>query len=168
MWEPPSTPSPSPSAFSSFPLWGECCPGAPILFSAAISSVGCQRLRTWYLGLPLVHHLPCGASGLTHPGPHGKRPSNSSPASGETWALSYSPIPTHPWPPAESQLHCAAHLRFGAHSPKCCGQEGARPALQLTHPQGWLTCAFAIRASSTVLPHETQGPLSWVLALSFP
>ena len=34
------------------------------------------RLRTWYLELPLVHHLPCEVSDLTqpgaHPGPHEK------------------------------------------------------------------------------------------------
>ena len=47
-----------------------------VLSSSAVSSVGCWRLRTLYLGLPLVHHPPCGVSGLTqqdaHPGPCGK------------------------------------------------------------------------------------------------
>ena len=38
--------------------------------------MGCQRLRTWYQGLPLVHPPLCGVSGFTqpdaHPGLHGK------------------------------------------------------------------------------------------------
>ena len=50
-----------------------------VLSSSALSSVGCQKLRTWYLGLPLVHHPLCGVSGLTQPdahlGPHGKHSS---------------------------------------------------------------------------------------------
>jgi hypothetical protein len=45
--------------------------------SVLSSSMGFQRLRTWYLGLLLVHHRPCGVSDLTQPdsclGPHGKR-----------------------------------------------------------------------------------------------
>jgi hypothetical protein len=47
-------------------LWGPYS----ILRSSTISSVGCWRLRTWYLGLPLVHHPSCGVSGLTQPDAH--------------------------------------------------------------------------------------------------
>jgi hypothetical protein len=65
-------------ALSSFPPWGQVPPQGPYsaLSSPAVSSMGCWRLRTWYLGLPFVHHPPCGVSGLTqpdaHPGPRGK------------------------------------------------------------------------------------------------
>ena len=31
-----------------------------VLSSSAVSSVGCQRLRTWYQGLPLVHPYHVG------------------------------------------------------------------------------------------------------------
>jgi hypothetical protein len=85
----------------------KCCPG-PLFCSQliAVSSVGCQRLRTWYLGLPLVHHLPCGVSGLTqldaHPGPCGKRAQSSRvclPRAPELWRFSPTPFfPPHPRP----------------------------------------------------------------------
>ena len=86
MWEPPSAPPPLspcflfPYLWSLVPLWGLVLPRGPysVLSSSAISSMGCQRLRTWYQGLPLVHPLPCGVSGFTqpdaHPGLHGKHP----------------------------------------------------------------------------------------------
>jgi hypothetical protein len=45
-----------------------------VLSSSAVSSLGCQRLRTWYQGLPLVHPRPCGVSGFTQPDAH-PRPS---------------------------------------------------------------------------------------------
>ena len=76
----------------------KCCPG-PLFCSQliAVSSVGCQRLRTWYLGLPLVHHPLCGVSGLTqpdsHPGTHGKYPAVQN--SGGARALSPTPLFPH-------------------------------------------------------------------------
>ena len=107
LWEPSS--AASPPTVSSFHPRVQVLPQGPysVLSSSAISSVGCQRLRTWYLGLPLVHHPPCGVSGLTqpdaHPGPSGKCPA-ALPASacpehwnsGRTWVFShslYSPCP---------------------------------------------------------------------------
>ena len=83
--------------------------GYSVLSSSAITSVGCQRLRTWYLGLPLVHHLLCGVSGLAQPDAHqGYVESVSSPPvsahpehwnSGRTRILSHSPISPIPMPP---------------------------------------------------------------------
>jgi hypothetical protein len=68
----PSFPLPSLSV-SPGPPWGPYS----VPSSSAVSSMGCQRLRTWYQGLSLVHHLPCGVSGFTQPdahqGPRGKR-----------------------------------------------------------------------------------------------
>ena len=60
VWEPSS--APSPPALSSFPSRGQVPPRSPysVLSSSAISSVGCWRLKTWYLGLPFVHHLLWG------------------------------------------------------------------------------------------------------------
>jgi hypothetical protein len=60
-WEPSSTVSPP--ALSSLPPRSSYC--YFVLSSSSISSMGCQRLRIWHLGLPLVHSLPCGGSGLT-------------------------------------------------------------------------------------------------------
>jgi hypothetical protein len=66
------------------------------------------RLRNLYLGLPLVHHLPCGVSGLTQPdahrGPCGKcqtvlpcpKAQNARTLAGY-W---FSPIPLSPTPKA--------------------------------------------------------------------
>ena len=76
-WEPLS--ASSLPALSSL-ISGASAPRGPLFCSqlcdSAVSSLGCWRLRTWYLGLPLVHHLPCGVSGLTQPdahlGPRGK------------------------------------------------------------------------------------------------
>jgi hypothetical protein len=49
-----------------------------VLSSSVISIVGCQRLSTWYQGLPLVHPRLCGVSGFIQPdahrAPHGKCP----------------------------------------------------------------------------------------------
>lgn len=43
--------------------------------------------------------------------------------------------------------------------PTAAASEGAGPALLLSHSQGWLTCTFAIRASSTIeLPRQGAGP----------
>jgi hypothetical protein len=66
-------------ALSSLFSGAKCHARAPILFSAPLLCSqllyhGCQRLRTWYLWLPLVHHPLYGVSGLTqpeaHPGSH--------------------------------------------------------------------------------------------------
>jgi hypothetical protein len=78
VWEPSSTPS-SPALSFLWP-WGSVPPQGPhsVLSSSAVSRVGCQRLGTWCLELPLVHHLPSGVSGFTqpdtHPRPYGKHP----------------------------------------------------------------------------------------------
>ena len=79
--------SPSPPALSSNISGAECHPWGPysLLSSSAISSVECRRLRTWYWGLPLVHPLPCGVSGLTQPDAHPRCPP------GATWKASSSP-----------------------------------------------------------------------------
>ena len=74
-WKPSSIPSP---ALSSLRPQGPVLPQGPysVLSSSVVSSVGCLRLGTWYLGLPLVHHLLSGVSGFTqpdtYPGPRGK------------------------------------------------------------------------------------------------
>ena len=70
MWEPPS--APSPPDLSSFTLQGQVPPQGPysVLSFSTISSVGSQRLRTWYQGLPFVHPPPCGVSGFTQPDAH--------------------------------------------------------------------------------------------------
>jgi hypothetical protein len=64
-WEPLS--ASSLPALSSL-ISGASAPRGPLFCSqlcdSAVSSLGCWRLRTWYLGLPLVHHQPCGVSGL--------------------------------------------------------------------------------------------------------
>jgi hypothetical protein len=53
-----------------------------VLSSSVVSRVGCQRLGTWCLELPLVHHLPSGVSGFTqpdtHPRPYGREPGRAS------------------------------------------------------------------------------------------
>ena len=73
----------SPPTLSCLHPWGRMPPLGPysVLSSFAISSVGCWRLRTWYLGLSLVHQQPCGVSHLiqpgAHPGPHGKSAQSS-------------------------------------------------------------------------------------------
>ena len=67
---------PVPPALSPCPLLpsspARVLPRGPysVLRSSGISSVGCQRLRTWCLGLPLVHHQPSGVSGFTQPDIH--------------------------------------------------------------------------------------------------
>ena len=78
----------SPPALSS--LHPRVLPRDPysVLSSATASSVGCWRLRTWYLGLPLVPHPLCGVSGLTQPDAH----------PGATWKTSA----VLPCPPAQS------------------------------------------------------------------
>ena len=105
VWEPSSTPSLP--ALSSLPPWGRVPPQGPysVLSSSAVSSVGCQRLRTWYQGLPLVHHPPCGVSDLTqtntHPGLHGKHEQSSlvcPPRAPELWHdPGSSPLPSSPY-----------------------------------------------------------------------
>ena len=81
------------------------------LSSSTVSSVGCWRLRTWYLGLPLVHHPPCGVSGLTQPdahrGPRAKRvavlPRPPAQSTGTLAGCGFSPTPLfspHPRPRA--------------------------------------------------------------------
>jgi hypothetical protein len=112
-WEPSS--APSPHALSSFPP--RVPPRGPysVLSSSAISSVGCWRLRTWYQGLPLVHHLPCVVSGLTQPdayqGPRGKRAQSSRicpPRAPELWqdTGSFPPLSfPHSHSPTESLLY---------------------------------------------------------------
>jgi hypothetical protein len=70
VWKLPSAPL-SPCSLIPYPR-GQVLPRGPysVLSSCVVTSVGCvgcQRLRTWYLGLPLVHHLPCGVSGLVCP-----------------------------------------------------------------------------------------------------
>ena len=62
----PHSPCPLPLSLELSAAWGPYS----VLSSSAISSVGCQRLTTWYLGLPLVHYPPCGVSGLTQPDAH--------------------------------------------------------------------------------------------------
>lgn len=79
-----------------------------VLSSSALSSVGCRRLGTWYLGLPLVHHPPCGVSGLTQPDTHPGLCENHSAvlprlptkSTGTLAGCGFSPIPLfppHPW-----------------------------------------------------------------------
>lgn len=106
MWEPHSAP---PLTALPFPSRAEGHHRAPILFSAPPLDMGCRRLRTWYLGLPLVHHLSYGVSGLTQPNAHlglcgkcsGSPPASARPEprnSGGTWTLSPTPLPLHPQP----------------------------------------------------------------------
>jgi hypothetical protein len=64
-------------------------------------------------------------------------------------------------PPEPAPLFCP--VKAWGHSPKCCSLQGARPALLLSHPWGWLTCAFTLWASSVCCPGEVQGLLSWML-----
>jgi hypothetical protein len=97
LWEPSS--AASPPCLSSLHPWGQVLQGVlySVLSSSAVSSMGCQRLRTWYLELPLVHHPLCGVSGLTQPdahlGLHGKREQFSrvsSPRAREPWRATVS------------------------------------------------------------------------------
>ena len=70
-WEPSSTPScPAFSSLCPPELSAAQGPYSVLSSSTARSSVECQRLRTWYLGLPLVHPLLCGVSGLAQPDTH--------------------------------------------------------------------------------------------------
>jgi hypothetical protein len=94
----PAPPTPTPFPFlpslglTDLPL------GAPfVLRSSLVSSVGClrQRLRTCYLGLPLVHHPLCGVSGFTQPGTHPGRMES-------LWAV-------HPHPPVQSTRTLVGH-----------------------------------------------------------
>jgi hypothetical protein len=96
---------------SLFPyLWSLMPPQGPysVLSSSAVSSVGCQRLRTWYWGLPLIHPSPALWGQWLHiarcpPGAAWKASGSSSASacpehrnSGQMWALSHSPLPnTH-------------------------------------------------------------------------
>lgn len=58
-----------------------------------------------------------------------------------------------------SNLHCATQSRFRpTFQTKCCSLWGAGPAFSFSHTLNWLTHAFAIRASSTVLPMWGAGP----------
>jgi hypothetical protein len=100
---PPSPPAFFPYSRGQVLPWGSYS----VLSSSTVSSVRCRRLRTWYLGLPLVHHLPCGVSGLTqravHSGPSGKHAQSSRaclPRAQELWpnvgSLPFSSFPhTH-------------------------------------------------------------------------
>ena len=86
-----------------------------VLRSSAISSMGCQRLRTWYWGLPLVHPPQCGVSGLTqtdaHPGLHGKHsavlPQMLAQSTGTLAGSGLSPSPLFPYPqPHNESCNC--------------------------------------------------------------
>ena len=76
-----------------------------VLKYSTISSVECQRLRNLYWGLPLVHHPPCGVSGLTQPnahsGPRAKRVQSSCvcpPRAPELWQdVGSLPLPSSPY-----------------------------------------------------------------------
>lgn len=63
----------------------------------------------------------------------------------------------HRYSHLQSHLHCVAQSRHGTHSPKCCSLKGATTALLLSHTWSWLTCAYPIRASSTLLPRHDVG-----------
>ena len=90
--------------------WGSVSPQGPysVLSSSVVSRVGCQRLGTWCLELPLVHHLPSGVSGFTQPDTHPglvKSEHQSSVSacpehwnSGGTRVFSHSLFPLHPQP----------------------------------------------------------------------
>ena len=79
-----------------------------VLRSSAISSMGCQRLRTWYRGLPLVHPQLCGsvASHSQMPTQGTWKASGSPPMSAcpkhrnsvRTLAISLPALPLHLWP----------------------------------------------------------------------
>jgi hypothetical protein len=112
-WEPPSAP-PLPLPFSlisgvQVPPWGPLS----VLSSSTISSMGRQRLRTWFLGLPLVHHPPCGVSGLTQPdahlGPCGKHVAVLLPAQ-ITGTLAGCGLPPTPLFPTHSQPCIKPHV----------------------------------------------------------
>jgi hypothetical protein len=108
-WEPPS--SPSPPDLSSFPLWGQVSPWGrySVLSSSAISSMGCQRLRTWYGGCPLSN--PCHVGSVAS---HRQMPTQGHvesiwqssrihlPRAQELWldmgSLSLPTLPLHPQP----------------------------------------------------------------------
>jgi hypothetical protein len=66
--------------------------------------------------------------------------------------------PAHWHSRLQSQLHCVAKSKCGAYSSKCCCLQGAVPSLLLSHLWDWLTHAFTIKASSTVLPRPGAGP----------
>jgi hypothetical protein len=81
-----------------------------VLSSSAVSSVGCQTLRTWYRGLPLVHPMLCGVSGFppravwkaSSSPPTSTRPDHRN--SGWTRALSLPPLLLHPQPRKNSGI----------------------------------------------------------------
>ena len=108
VWKPSSVPLPSPP-FGPGPsaAWGGVY---SVLSSSLVSSVGCWRLGTWCLGLPLVHHPPSWSQWLRtarHPlgaawKACGRPPAPTRPEhrnSGGTRVLSpLSPTPTAPHP----------------------------------------------------------------------
>ena len=79
-----------------------------VLSSSAVFSMGFQRLRTWYWGLPLIHPPPCGVSGFTQPdthqGPLGKHqavfPCLPTQSTGTLARRRHVPIPLFPTPTA--------------------------------------------------------------------
>ena len=58
-----------PLSFPPFSFGADKVPQGPhsVLSSSAVSSMGCPRMKTWYLGLPLVHPLPSWHSVASHP-----------------------------------------------------------------------------------------------------
>ena len=113
---PPSPPAFFPYSRGQVLPWGSYS----VLSSSTVSSVRCRRLRTWYLGLPLVHHLPCGVSGLTqpdaHPGPCGNRlavlPHLPTQSTRTLVGHGHSPTPLFPTHPRPSTLWliCKCHM----------------------------------------------------------
>ena len=109
--------------FPSF-LGPSAAPG-PLFYSQLLYCIWREmpRLRTWYLGLPLVHYPLCGVSGFTQPdahlGPRGWKacslPMSAHPEhrnSGRTWVLSHSPLAQHPQPHSpSSSIDPPWHLR---------------------------------------------------------
>jgi hypothetical protein len=69
-----------------------------VLSSSAVSSVGCQRLRTWYGGCPVVHPPPHHVGSVdSHKQPSSVCPENQNSGGTEAFSPSpSSPIPTSP------------------------------------------------------------------------
>ena len=108
----------------------ECHPRGPysVLGSSAVSSVGCQRLRTWYQGLPLVQTPTVSQrpiQGFVESVQQSSR--IILPKAPELWwdrgTLSHSPLPTHPWPWPHSQV--------SPHNPVCPSRGKPTPASAL-------------------------------------